>query len=281
MSTASSGPILELVSSHRLTSSISLHVFSSPAGLPIFPTQHVVLQFPPELDPIGGSRSLSDEDRRLQFTPSRVTAHTGHEKSPDDAESFIEILTRNGRTTSLLGLPRMQPLKSELVGTGGGFPLELLNNSNSEQEIFAVAGGTGISCFLSLVPHYSDEFWSKVTRLIWTIRAEDFRIVEYVLERGLLDLKQCSVSIFVTAGDATDGLMADKSLSWWEEKLSTMGSQLGPAFKLQCGRMGKGNLSSEETGPDKPVILFCGGKSLQWQVKAWSLGKATVYSTDI
>ncbi len=111
----------------------------------------------------------------------------------------IQILSRNGRVTSLLGLPRPHGLYAHLVEIGGGFPTDVLAaDTSTPAHVIGAAGGTGIACFLSIIlrpdavdiehrPSNAGPQHSHGGVWLWSIRGDDFRLVEYVLEKGLLD----------------------------------------------------------------------------------------------
>ncbi|CEL11108.1 hypothetical protein ASPCAL14214 [Aspergillus calidoustus] len=209
-------PTLELVSSRRLTQGIALHTFQpvNPTDhVQLRPTQHISLEFPKDLDPTAGPRILNDEQRRLCFTPCRVITT---KRDDGTAEQSISILSRNGRVTSLLGLPRINGLRAEVLDVGGGFSPDLLGVSSSLGNTIAVAGGTGAGCFLSVTSSdkklplsaFSKKVYPYQNRLLWSIRGDDFRLVEYVLENGLIDPQVWIATVFVTAGQEDDGLIA-------------------------------------------------------------------------
>ncbi|TPX08111.1 uncharacterized protein E0L32_010178 [Thyridium curvatum] len=263
------------VSSHRMTSSISLHTFSAPVQLPIRPTQHVVIQFPPDLDPIGGAHSLKEDDRRLQFTPCRISVEP-MQGTADGARTTLAFFSRNGRVTSLIGLPRPQGLGAQLVEVGGGFSEEVLE---SPAQTIAVAGGTGISCFLSLESSNLGEDAATMRRILaWSIRGEDFPLVEYVLQNGMLDIELWDVKIFVTAGEDPGGLVGGKPETVWKDRFNSI-KQNFQGVEFACRRMEKSDIF-EDSADKKALVLFCGSKSLQWQIKMWALGIGTVHVTD-
>ncbi|KAJ0414070.1 hypothetical protein BJY00DRAFT_319180 [Aspergillus carlsbadensis] len=277
-------PTLELVSSRRLTSGISLHTFQPvhPADhVQLRPTQHLLLEFPKDLDPTAGPRSLTDEQRQLCFTPCRV-ATTQH--NDGTAEQSISIVSRNGRVTSLLGLPRMNGLRADVLGVGGGFPPDMLDLSSSSARVIAVAGGIGVGCFFSVtssdknvpVSSSTDKPYTSRNRLFWSIRGADFRLVEYILENGLIDPLVWMTEVFVTAGEEEEGLIAGSTIKFWEEKVHGMANSM---VRFHFRRMEKQDMFSDSEATNDTVI-FCGSKALEFQIKQWSMGRGNVYVTE-
>jgi hypothetical protein len=270
-----------LESSHRLTPGISLHTFSRTTtgdlhhgntNINILPTQKITLQFPPDLDPIAGSHNLSEQDRRLDFTP----CHLEHDSS--GTTTSFSFLSGNGRITGLIGLPRPQgQLAVKQVDSGGGFPEELAASSHPT---ICIAGGTGIAPFLTLP---SEETWkasnSSRPSLVCSIRGDDFSIIEFFLEKKMLKPEDwAQVWIHVTSGEDIDGLPAGKSENWWKTRFENVLQQFPGPIQFSLGRLTEENLASLLQGSNK--ILFCGSKSLEWQIKMWSLGKASVHCTE-
>ncbi|KAF7551860.1 hypothetical protein G7Z17_g4694 [Cylindrodendrum hubeiense] len=270
--------IWTLESSHRLTPRISLHTFTR-SGQPgrstnIRPSGKVTLQFPPDLDPIAGSHNLSEEDRRLDFTP----CHFEHDASGNLAS--FSFMAGNGRVAGLIGLPRPQgQLTARLVDVGNGFPDNLLASNEGKA---CIAGGTGIACFLSLA---SGRGWQDISEesestLMCSIRGDDFKIIEFFLEKQILNVSDwASVRIFITSGDDVDGLTAGKPESWWRSRFDSLRQQFPGPLEFSLGRMAQKDLEPflAEASTD---ILFCGSKSLEWQIKMWSLGRAAVHCTE-
>jgi hypothetical protein len=200
------------------------------------------------------------------------------------AEQSISIISRNGRITSLLGLPRLNGLTAQVLGVGGGFSPDVLDLSSSSGNLVAVAGGTGAGCFLSVTsldkkmpqPPFSEDVYPVRNRLLWSIRGDDFRLVEYVLENELLNPHVWSTEVFVTAGEEDDGLITGNTVRFWEDKLHSMTS---PTVKFYCRRM-----DDKDMFPDGEAkgdtVLFCGSKALEFQIKQWSMGRAKVYVTE-
>lgn len=251
--------------SRRVTAGISFHSFgetgassSSSSGRWLRPTQNVTLQFPADLDPAGGKHGLSEADRRCTFTPCQV------------ARDGISILTRNGRITGLLGLPRpYQTLTAEVVDVGGGFAETALTQAS-----VCIAGGTGLAPFLTM-----EDTSSK--SLFWSIRSDDFGAVEFVLKEKLLRPGDwASVSVFVTSGEDAGGLVIEKPTAWWGEAFTTLRQTYRGNINFEKRRMAVEDLAVEKK-TDDPTILFCGSKSLEWQIRMWTMGKATVYCTEV
>ncbi|CAK7229161.1 hypothetical protein SCUCBS95973_007126 [Sporothrix curviconia] len=274
--------------SRRVTASISFHCFwfvtspdhdsdpghaSSPPLLQrwLRPTQNVTLQFPADLDPAGGKHGMSVADRRCTFTPCRGDS------------SQIDILTRNGRVTGLLGLPRpYQTLTAEVLEVGGGFSAAALAAAS-----VCIAGGTGIAPFLTMG---ASEAGTRAKGLCWSVRSDDFGAVEFALQEQLLRAEDwAGVSIFVTSGEDGVGVVAEKPAAWWETTLTTL-QEAHPARNLSFARrrMAAADIAVDvgedgQSGQNK-TILFCGSKSLEWQVRMWAMmavGGATVHCTEM
>lgn len=277
-STPSPDVHLVLQSSHRLTPRLSLHTFSIPdtldLGQPIRPSQHVTLQFPPALDPIAGARNLNEQDRRLDFTP----CHFEYDSS-GSLRSF-SLLSGNGRVTGLLGLPRPQgPLTAQLVSIGKGFSEDVLENAET---MCCIAGGTGMSPFLALAstPQWHESEKSSSSIFYWSIRGDDFDIVEHFLQNNVLKLdKWASIRIHVTAGEEAGGLPAGKTQAWWQTRFENLKERFSGNIQFHLERMIKDDVDSLVSS-SKGTIFFCGSKSLEWQVKMWTLGEAVVQCTE-
>jgi hypothetical protein len=226
------------------------------------------LLFLEDLDPTRPSKS--DAERQLTFTPAFVkqAAETGLHQ--------IMILARNGRVTQLLGLPRLHgPLRAEVVSAGGGFPEDTLKNLEGT---VCIASGTGLAPFLAVT---SKGYETSAAHLVWTINGNDFGAVDSLLNSELLRPEAwASVKVFVTSGDEVQGLIAGKSMQWWQDKFSNLTNKCGGNVKFSCGRMGRDDVFETASGTPSSV-LFCGNKSLEWQVKMWFLNKARVYTTSI
>lgn len=254
-------------SSRRVTAGISFHSFghaeakteeSSVSQRWLRPTQNVTLQFHSDLDPAGGKHGLSEAERRCTFTPCAAT------------RDGLSIITRNGRITGLLGLPRpYQTLTAEVVDVGGGFSEDALTQSS-----VCVAGGTGLAPFLTM-----EKTISKT--LCWSIRSDDFGAVEFALKEKLLRPEEWkSVSIFVTSGEDAGGLVAEKPPSWWDETFKTLNLAYTGNLSFYKRRMATEDLVIEKPKGD-PTILFCGSKSFEWQMRMWTMGQATVFCTEV
>ena len=261
---------LTLDSSERLSSGISLHTFSASGNsLQSFnASSHVDLLFLEDLDPTRPSQS--DADRQLSFTPAYVR------KCPGEATHQLIILARNGRVTQLLGLPRLHgPLKASITSSGGGFPEEALRDLEGT---VCIASGTGLAPFLAVA---SRDYPIKGAHLLWTINGNDFGALEVLLSSNLLKPEQwSSVKVFITSGDEMQGLIAGKGTQWWQDRLGELQRRHGGDLAIKCGRMCQDDVL--KTVSDKTSsVLFCGNKSLEWQVKMWFLNKAHVYTTSV
>jgi hypothetical protein len=186
------------------------------------------------------------------------------------------ILARNGRVTQLLGLPRLKgPLRAQVLDSGGGFPEEALKHLEGT---VCIASGTGLAPFLAIA---SRDYEIKGAHLLWTINGNDFGAVESLLSSGLLQPEAwASVGVFVTSGDEMQGLIAGKSIHWWQERLGKLQQKHQGNLAIKCGRMCQDDvlkIVSDKTSS----VLFCGNKSLEWQVKMWFLNKTPVYTTSI
>ncbi|CAH0057901.1 unnamed protein product [Clonostachys solani] len=270
--------VVTLESSHRLSPSISLHTFSVPKRANFLasfqPSQNVTLQFPDDLDLIYGSKSLKEEDRCLTFTPCQLS-------EPPDADYLaMSVITRNGRVTGLLGIPRPHGrLTAKLVGTGGGFPTP---NTEYIGSTTCIAGGTGIAPFLAMAnARWGANGCPGRVSLIWSINGNDFPLVEYLIrEKILQSIDWLSVTIFATPGDEVDGLVAGKTEDWWAKKINDLPVEIDSSIHARCRRMEKEDLDRAISNSDHQV-LFCGSKSLEWQVRMWCLNKCQVFKTEL
>lgn len=261
---------LTLESSERLSSGISLHTFSASSNcLKLFhPSGQLDLLFHEDLDPTRPARAESD--RQLTFTPAFV------KQSKEDGNQQIMILARNGRVTQLLGLPRLRgPLQAEVISSGGGFSDETLNSLDGA---ICIASGTGLAPFLAMA---SQNCPTSGAHLVWTINGNDFGALEFLVNSAMLEPgKWASVKVFVTSGDEVQGLIAGKAQSWWQNKFTELQEAIEGKIEFACGRMSQDDLvNSQQASPSQ--VLFCGNKSLEWQVKMWFLSKAPVYTTSI
>ncbi|WZH46652.1 uncharacterized protein QYS62_007742 [Fusarium acuminatum] len=267
---------LKHISSTRLTPSLSIHTFSAPASHEFTrnyrPSQHLTLQFPPDLDPVAGPQNLSDKDRCLSFTPYHVQYTDGEVKT-------VSLMARNGRVTGLLGLPRPRgPLIADVVEIGGGFSSEILDRAD---QAVCIAGGTGIAPFIAMAMAKklctAPDTQCLKPSLVCSLRGDDFGVIDYLWSHKMLHLQNWkSVRIFVTPGEESNGMAAGKSQEWWSQRFEALDSD-NSIFRL--GRMEKEDLNDVLGGQDGPV-LFCGSKQLEWQVKMWLLGKKETHCTD-
>lgn len=245
---------LVLVKTERLTVSTSIHYFSAPADVIslIRPTQHIVLQFPEDLDPIAGGRNLSDEERRLYFTPCQLRL--------DTESGSLALLSKNGRVTSLLSQPRPSgDLTAAVIGVGGGFSEDLMSAATT-----CIAGGTGIACFAAM----GGEF--RRSTLVCSMREDEFGVFEALFLRESRQADRWGkIKVFITGGP--DGFRSEATL----QNRLTMCKRDNVQFSL--GRMEESDVKGMHC-PDT-VILFCGGKSLEWQVRLWALRGAAVFTT--
>ncbi|KAL2213898.1 hypothetical protein CC79DRAFT_1391792 [Sarocladium strictum] len=261
---------LTLESSERLSSGISLHTFSASNNCLelLHPSGQLDLLFKEDLDPTRPARVESD--RQLTFTAAYL------KRGDHDGNHQIMILARNGRVTQLLGLPRLQgPLQAEIISSGGGFSDETLN---SLEGAICVASGTGLAPFLAMA---SQKCPIKGAHLVWTINGNDFGAVEFLINSGMLKPEHwASVKVFVTSGEEAFGLIAGKAQSWWQNRFTELQGKLEGKVKFACGRMSQDDLLNTQQESISQV-LFCGNKSLEWQVKMWFLSKAPVHTTSI
>uniref|UniRef100_A0A8H7MZT2 Uncharacterized protein n=1 Tax=Bionectria ochroleuca TaxID=29856 RepID=A0A8H7MZT2_BIOOC len=192
----------------------------------------------------------------------------------------MSVITRNGRVTGLLGIPRPHGrLTAKVVGTGGGF-----STSNIENIGFAtcIAGGTGIAPFLAM----TNAWWGANgcqgrISLMWSINRNDFPLVEYLVrEKILQSIHWLSVTIFITPGDEFDGLLAGKTEDWWAKKISELRVEIDSSIQTRLRRMEKEDLDSTISNSDHQV-LFCGSKALEWQIRMWCLNKCQVFKTEL
>ncbi|KAM0323084.1 hypothetical protein ACHAPQ_008795 [Fusarium lateritium] len=267
---------LKHISSTRLTPSFSIHTFAVPANQEFTrsfrPSQHLTLQFPPDLDPVAGPQNLSDKDRCLSFTPYHVHHADGEVES-------ISLMARNGRVTGLLGLPRPQgPLVADVVEIGGGFSSEILDRPD---QAVCIAGGTGIAPFIAMATAKkhspSSDTQSLKPSLVCSLRGDDFGLIEYLWSSEMLRPQAWkSIRIFVTPGEESSGVAARKPQDWWIKRFEALNRD-NSIFHL--GRMEKGNLNGI-VGDQEGPVLFCGSKQLEWQVKMWLLGKKEIHCTE-
>ncbi|KAF4434901.1 hypothetical protein FACUT_7561 [Fusarium acutatum] len=269
---------LKHISSTRLTPSLSIHTFSiltnHEFSRSFRPSQHLTLQFPPDLDPVSGPQNLSDQERCLSFTPFHL------QYAEDGTIESISLMARNGRVTGLLGLPRPRgPLVAKIVEVGGGFPSEVLQQP---AQASCIAGGTGIAPFIAMAAakNCSSSTNELKPSLICSIRGDDFGVVEYLWDHEMLYPRDWSVvRIFVTPGEETGGMASGKPQSWWHQRFKELLHDHNDSDVFRLGRMEKEDLEGLSRDTDGPV-LFCGSKQLEWQVKMWFLGKKDIHFTE-
>ncbi|KAF5556285.1 hypothetical protein FNAPI_5808 [Fusarium napiforme] len=275
-----SPPLGELkhISSTRLTPSLSIHSFSILTNHEFSrgfrPSQHLTLQFPPDLDPVSGPQNLSDQERCLSFTPFHLQ-YAEHE-----AIESVSLMARNGRVTGLLGLPRPHgPLVAKIVEVGGGFPSETIEQG---AQALCIAGGTGIAPFIAMAAakNCSRSTNELKPSLICSIRGDDFGVIEYLWNHEMLYPRDWDVvRIFVTPGEETGGMASGKPQSWWHQRFKELLQGHSDSGVFRLGRMEKEDLGDFNKDTDGPV-LFCGSKQLEWQVKMWFLGKKDIHCTE-
>ncbi|KAF5973642.1 hypothetical protein FBULB1_8215 [Fusarium bulbicola] len=269
---------LKHISSTRLTPSLSIHSFSiltnHEFSRSFRPSQHLTLQFPPDLDPVSGPQNLSDQERCLSFTPFHL------QYAEDGTIESISLMARNGRVTGLLGLPRPHgPLVAKIVEVGGGFPSEIMEQAG---KTLCIAGGTGIAPFISMAAakNCSHSTNDPKPSLICSIRGDGFGVIEYLWNHEMLYPRDWNlIRIFVTPGEETGGLAAGKSQSWWHQRFKELLHDQNDSDVFRLGRIEKEDLEGFSEHADGPV-LFCGSKQLEWQVKMWFLGKKDIHCTE-
>ncbi|KAM0490335.1 hypothetical protein ACHAP8_011667 [Fusarium lateritium] len=272
--------LVKHVSSTRLTPSLSVHTFAVEANhsfnRSFRPGQHLTLQLPPDLDPVSGPQNLSEEDRRLSFTPY----HVGY--ADNGVIETISLMARNGRVTGLLGLPRPHsPLVATIVQAAGGFPPAIRDSS---ERLICIAGGTGIAPFIAMAVaknrRNSPEDGERKPVLLCSIRGNDFGAIEYLLTHQLLHPRDWSmVRIFITNGEEGDDMIDGKSSQWWHDRLKGLSQNVCGDSGFCLRRMELRDLEPIMDKTDDPV-LFCGSKQLEWQVKMWLLGTREVHCTE-
>ncbi|KAG5745216.1 hypothetical protein H9Q72_001885 [Fusarium xylarioides] len=275
-----SPPLGELkhISLTRLTPSLSIHTFSiltsHEFSRSFRPSQHLTLQFPPDLDPVSGPQNLSDQERCLSFTPFHL------QYAEDGTIESISLMARNGRVTGLLGLPRPHgPLVAKIVEVGGGFPSEILEQTGQP---LCIAGGTGIAPFIAMAAakNCNSSINDLKPSLICSIRGDDFGVIEYLWNHEMLYSRDWNaIRIFVTPGEETGGTAAGKSQSWWHQRFKELLHDHNDSDIFRLGRMETKDLEEFTKDTDGPV-LFCGSKQLEWQVKMWFLGKKNIHGTE-
>jgi hypothetical protein len=188
----------------------------------------------------------------------------------------MSVLARHGRISQLLGLPRLNaPLTANIIGVGGGFPADALECTGRR---ICVASGAGLAPFLSLA---CTDDRTRNSRLICSINGSDFEAIEYLIASKILVAENwLSVMIFLTPGAEMSGLIAGKTSQWWKEKLAAFQASLTGAIHFECRRVAKDDLMSYNANSSDKV-LFCGSKSLEWQVKMWMMNEIPVYTTMV
>lgn len=175
-----------------------------------------------------------------------------------------------------MGLPRpYRALTARAVDFGGGFPLPVLDsisiNASDHTVACCIAGGTGIAPFLTM-----QGVLSANMSLFWSVRSDDFGIVEFVLEENILCTeKWAAVTIFFTSGEESEGLLFEKPPNWWMEKLASLHE------KYSLLKLEKRRITQADIGSEVKTALFCGSKSLEWQIRTWAMGKMDVYCTEL
>jgi hypothetical protein len=263
---------LVLKSSRRLSVGMALHIFSAPCecleSLPV--SGHMRLELPENLDPMTGAQKTSHSHRLVTFTPCHIR------ETDTEGLKTISVLARHGRISQLLGLPRLNaPLTANIIGVGGGFPADALACTGRR---VCVASGAGLAPFLSLA---CTDDRTRNSPLICTINGSDFDAIEHLIASKILAAENwLSVVIFLTPGVEMSGLIAGKTSQWWKEKLATLQASLTGFVRFECRRIVKDDLMSYIVD-SKDKVLFCGSKSLEWQVKMWMLNEMPVYTTMV
>jgi hypothetical protein len=242
-------------------------------------------------------------------TDDAVAKGSSGEISPPTAkdskdEDEIEVITRNGFMTFLISLPRFTSLCAQVTGVRGGFDLRALHGIRGQEGTpTAVAGGTGICVFLSLSTSIGLSSMPPLL-LLWSIHINDWGLVRLLLDdqqhRYLDPAKWKAIKIFLTRGsrgnDIADYIPLHRlnTISRECEALSTRAqerarvhldcdSRRDPVVSFHFRHMTSGDFvvgndkhthqSTGLNGPgaSPPSILFCGSRSLEWQVKMWAM----------
>ncbi|KIW30358.1 uncharacterized protein PV07_06108 [Cladophialophora immunda] len=296
-------------STRRLTPTISQHTFhpfpQNRDHISWRPSQHLELQFPADLDLIGGEKALDDERRRIRVTPcspplrmTRPPRDGDCEKEHEDDDGMVVFITRSGSVTGLVGLPRFRSLTVQVVGAGGGFDLGGLSSSSLPPPhsppacLVCVAGGIGICAFLSFSSISRSHGVPRRT-LLWSLHADDFELLPHILRQRFLDRCQwTTIRIFLTSGVEP---LERKTLTSLGQKCDDIAAQVRKSgtpttLHFSFGRMAMADLSAAATAEDRelgegksskntllshpaspPTVLFCGSKALEWQIKMWAL----------
>lgn len=294
------------LASHRLTQNISLHKFrlDTTNKLRWKASQSLELVLPDDFDLILGSRNLSPELRHLTLTPCNAPRALKYDITESDERSTsqelpstssgnedeIEVITRNGFITSLIGLPRFKSLRARVVNASGGFQLPSLGGNKERDEglTTAVAGGTGICVFLSLSASFSLRS-TLPSVLLWSIHIDDFGLVEYLLQHHYLDpARWRAIRIFLTRGGEGVDFTSFQTCDNASKKCEVLRAQVEtraagrPVLSFHFRRMASEDLKvgheqlpgrGETNGQEQcsSFILFCGSRSLEWQVKMWAM----------
>ncbi|KAK5050529.1 hypothetical protein LTR84_003810 [Exophiala bonariae] len=229
----------------------------------------------------------------------------------------IQFVTRSGTLTSQIGLPRFRALEASVLGCGGGFPARLFRgieavNPDSEGATgvtVAVAGGVGICAFLAIADRIDIDAAQVRTEdndyrngkenvkspvLFWTLHVDDWEFVRFVIQNGRLAVGVWSrIHVFLTCG--TDKITPGRAKGVIEDisKLLNVDERLICHFRrMQVDDVervveSRTNIASCRPGVSQrgcSTIHFCGGKSLEWQIKRWSRSMKTsvaVYTTKM
>jgi hypothetical protein len=269
----------------QLTQSISLHKFhiTCANNLQWHPSKYIELQLPSDLDLINGSRGLDNERRRLLLTP--CSYGDGNDGSPEAEVVEVVFATRAGSVTSQIGLPRFRALRAEVLGVGGGFPHD---GAGDETFQVAVAGGVGICAFLATSDLERRELDQARPILLWTSHINDWALVKYVIEKGWLVCPLWKkIQIFLTSGTdmmhtettAQVAAAANEICERWQSLKVCFGRM--QAIHLATA-INEAKCATDKSSSSK--IRFCGGKSLEWQIKLWARGTrmpASVHTTQM
>jgi hypothetical protein len=271
-------PILH-ESSHRLTQTITWHRFRQSQSLCLTwkPGQSLSVRLPEDIDLVG--QMLDKESRTLQLTPCNYSDVLRQSQRTIEGEAFVDFVSRDGRISSLIGMPRFEALQAEIVGVWGGFDLEEFSHGN----IIAIAGGTGISPFLALSSDPIADVACENRILFWSLHIDDLQFVEYVLAKGSLSLSRWrEVRIFLTTGPTgirppSAVAKSDQIMNNFMNRDDEASEEKGARTKLEffqrrVNARDLDNASATGQHKDSPKIIYvCGSKSLQWQIKSWNL----------
>ena len=257
-------------SSHRLTATITWHVFrlSDLSDFVWRPGESFLMQLPSNID-LTGHQHSDPASRQLYFTPCNSPRHgtTGGQR--------IEFILRSGRLSSLIATPRFESLRAEICLVGSGFDLHPINRN--DLQTIPIAGGTGISPFLALSSPTSDCEASNSRRILfWSLHVGDLALALYVLLNNYLPMEGWKmVTIFVTKGldTITTSTVETQCRQIWSHLPSATQDQV----QFCCRRMTEQDIqgvqkADEIAETEQTIIYFCGSKSLQWQIKRWVIG---------